>query len=119
MSLTTVGSLGGTGGGSGGISGPIGITGVVSVTFGLVGVTFAQGVTVFQGTIPWSVTGPIQVFEPMGTPLLSDAIGVTYPSVTSEVFLFFDGGLAGTLLQTTTVTYTDSTKANLLSVVVT
>jgi len=46
-----------------------------------------------------------------------DSIGVTYPNSTTEVYSYYLGGLSGTLEATVTVIYTDSTKANLLSVV--
>lgn len=46
-----------------------------------------------------------------------DSLQVTYTSATIETYQFFTGGLSGTLVATLTVTYTDSTKANLSSVV--
>lgn len=47
-----------------------------------------------------------------------DAITVTYPSGTQEVYISRTGGVAGTVQQTATVNYVDSTKANLLNVAV-
>jgi len=46
-----------------------------------------------------------------------DAIGATYPTATTEVYSYYTGGLAGTLVATVTVTYTDSTKEVLVSAV--
>lgn len=48
-------------------------------------------------------------------PSAYDAVSVTYPSATQEVYLFKTGGLSGTLVSTVTVNYTDATKANLLN----
>jgi hypothetical protein len=52
-------------------------------------------------------------FQP---PALSDAITVTYPSNSVEVYAYRQGGLTGVILKTVTVTYTDSSKKDLLSV---
>lgn len=49
-------------------------------------------------------------------PYAYDYIGVTTNS-TSDVFAYKSGGAAGTLVATVTVSYTDSTKNTLLSVV--
>lgn len=46
-----------------------------------------------------------------------DAVDVQQTSSTVETYLFYTGGLAGTLVATCTVTYTDSTKENLNTVV--
>lgn len=51
------------------------------------------------------------------TPALYDSVQVTYTSATIETYTFFTGGLAGTLVGTLTLTYTDSTKANLSTAV--
>lgn len=48
-----------------------------------------------------------------------DYIGVSYPTSSSEVYVFETGGSGGTTVGTLTVTYTDSTKASLLSVALT
>jgi hypothetical protein len=45
-----------------------------------------------------------------------DYVGVTYPTGTTEVYTFKYGGSGGTTVATVSVAYTDSTKANLLSV---
>lgn len=45
-----------------------------------------------------------------------DYISVAYPSGTQEVYTFKTGGAAGTTVATVTVNYTDSTKANLSTV---
>lgn len=46
-----------------------------------------------------------------------DAVTVSYPDPTTEVFEFREGGVSGTILSTLTLTYTDSTKENLSTVV--
>lgn len=53
-------------------------------------------------------------FQPPGT---SDAIVATYPSATTEVYTYKTGGTSGTTTMVITVTYTDSTKAVLSTVV--
>jgi len=42
-----------------------------------------------------------------------DAGTVLYPNTTTEVYQFRTGGMAGTIVQTVTLVYTDNTKANL------
>lgn len=39
-----------------------------------------------------------------------DAVAVTYPSATQEVYAFKTGGVSGTTVATITVNYSDSTK---------
>jgi len=46
-----------------------------------------------------------------------DAIDVRYPSATTETYEYYSGGIGGDLLATVTVTYTDSTKCDISSVV--
>ncbi len=46
-----------------------------------------------------------------------DAIAAAYPSSVSEQYTFYSGGLSGTVQAVVTVTYTDSTKENISSVV--
>jgi hypothetical protein len=46
-----------------------------------------------------------------------DSIVASYPSGTVEVYEYKTGGVSGTLTSTVTVTYTDSTKAFIQSVV--
>jgi hypothetical protein len=46
-------------------------------------------------------------FEP---PKDADAISATYPSSTQEVYQYRSGGIAGTVLKTVTINYTDVTK---------
>lgn len=58
--------------------------------------------------------------ERIASPLINvtyDAITMTYPSDTVEVYKFRQGGASGTVQQTLTLTYTDNTKALLSSVV--
>lgn len=45
-----------------------------------------------------------------------DYIAVTYPTSTTESYVYKTGGSGGTTIATVTVTYTDSTKANISSV---
>ena len=55
-----------------------------------------------------------------GSPLADinwDALDAQQTSATVETYLFYSGGLAGTLVATCTVTYTSSTKADLDTVV--
>ena len=53
--------------------------------------------------------------EAMRAPANSDAATVDYPSSTQEVYSFRSGGVAGSILRTLTVNYTDSTKENISS----
>lgn len=46
----------------------------------------------------------------LSVPSDSDSIVASYPNATTEVYEYKSGGVSGTLLQTITVTYTDSTK---------
>lgn len=46
-----------------------------------------------------------------------DAIGVNVSGGTTDVYTYYTGGLAGTLVRTVTLTYTDSSKSTLQSVV--
>ncbi len=55
-------------------------------------------------------TTTIQLFT-----LPYDAITATYPSAAQEVYQSRIGGISGTVQQTITVNYTDSTKVNLLN----
>lgn len=45
-----------------------------------------------------------------------DYIGVAYPTTTTEVYTYKDGGSGGTTVATITVTYSDATKEQLTSV---
>jgi len=44
-----------------------------------------------------------------------DYFSVAYPNPTTEVYSFFLGGASGRVVNTITLVYTDSTKANLSS----
>lgn len=59
-------------------------------------------------------TTPVQTIQLFTKPF--DAVTVTYPSGSQEVYVSRVGGIAGTVQQTATVNYTDTTKANLLNV---
>lgn len=45
-----------------------------------------------------------------------DYISVTYPDTVTEVYVYRDGGASGTLIATVTITYSDASKEELLSV---
>ena len=49
--------------------------------------------------------------------LVFDAIGATYPTALTEVYTYYQGGLAGTVAATVTVTYQDVEKCIVVSVV--
>ncbi len=51
-------------------------------------------------------------------PVPFDAITAQYPSASSVVYEYRTGGMSGTIVKTVTVTYTDASQANILSVVV-
>jgi len=42
-----------------------------------------------------------------------DYVAVTYPSATTEQYVFSNGGISGTIVGTINLTYSDSTKTNL------
>lgn len=75
------------------------------------GVKHGLDVNVISGAITVSVGG-----SPLND-INWDALDVQQTSSTVDTFLFYSGGLAGTLVATCTVTYTDSTKENLNNVV--
>lgn len=50
-------------------------------------------------------------------PAGTDAITVTYPSTTVEVYAFRTGGVLGTILMTVTLTYSTAAKIDLVSAV--
>ena len=55
-------------------------------------------------------------FKPSQADITYDYIAVTYPIATQEVYTYKAGGSGGTTTGTVTVTYIDSTKANIASV---
>jgi len=48
-----------------------------------------------------------------------DAIDISYPTSTTEVFEYYQGGLGGTLNATVTITYATASKNDITSVVLT
>ena len=50
-------------------------------------------------------------------PDATDAVTVDYPTAETEVYEFREGGISGTVRMTITLTYSDSTKASLVSAV--
>lgn len=83
------------------------------------------GGSVTQGTVPWVVSGASGValateatlakIPGLAIPIF-DATALTQAS-TTDTWTFRTGGLAGTLVATVTITYTDSTKATISNVV--
>lgn len=61
-------------------------------------------------------TTPVKTIQLFTLPF--DAVTATYPSSTSEVYVSKVGGISGTVQQTATVNYTDSTKTVFLNVAV-
>jgi hypothetical protein len=49
-------------------------------------------------------------------PATFDYVSITYPTTTTEVYAFKEGGSSGTVLATVTLTYSDATKEQLTSV---
>lgn len=45
-----------------------------------------------------------------------DYLAVSYPDSTTEVYIYKDGGVSGTVVATVTIVYTNSTKAFISSV---
>lgn len=59
-------------------------------------------------------TSSIQAFTP---PANADAITAEYPSTTVEIYRYREGGITGTILNSVTVTYTSSSKRDILNLV--
>lgn len=83
------------------------------------------GGSVTQGTVPWVVSGAagaalateatLAKVPGLAIPIF-DATQLTQTSVT-DVWTFYTGGIGGTLVATVTITYTDTTKATISTVV--
>lgn len=56
---------------------------------------------------------------PFAPPANADAITVTYPTTSTEVYSYRNGGIGGAVINTVTVTYASASKKDLVSVVVT
>ena len=72
----------------------------------------------FGGTQPSNIFVKTSLTDDSGNSISTpahDYVGVTYPDTITEVYTFKTGGSSGTTVQTITLVYTDSTKANLLS----
>lgn len=65
----------------------------------------------FDGVQPVSFSGGFTA------PASADAIVASYPDTVTEVFTYKTGGVSGTTVMTVTVVYTDSTKAEIDTVV--
>jgi hypothetical protein len=83
------------------------------------------GGSVTQGTVPWVVSGAAGVALATEATLakvpglaipIFDATSLAQTS-TTDTWTFYTGGLAGTLVATVTITYTDSTKGTIATVV--
>ena len=46
-----------------------------------------------------------------------DSLSASYPTSTTEIYTYYQGGLSGTLVATVTVTYTTASKNEIVSVV--
>jgi hypothetical protein len=60
-----------------------------------------------------TTTNQLKVFDDVSNSLIPsvfDYIGVTYPTTTSEVYVYKTGGSGGTTVSTITLVYTDTTK---------
>lgn len=69
--------------------------------------------------VPYLFNSADGSFESQGTGLINesyDYIGITYPTSTTEVYVFKVNGSGGTTVATLTLTYTDDTKDSLSSV---
>jgi hypothetical protein len=59
----------------------------------------------------------VGLFGKLASPSSADTVTALYPSSTVEVYQYRVGGLTGSIIKTITVTYVDSTKELILSVV--
>lgn len=80
-----------------------------------------QDVQIYHNGKPVSSTNPLPVVASSGllAGVAYDAIDIQQTSATVETFVFKSGGLAGTTVKTIVLTYTNSTKADLDTVVAT
>lgn len=62
---------------------------------------------------------PVNATSGMLVGVSYDAVDIQQTSSTVETYVFKSGGLAGTTVKTIVITYTDSTKANIDTVVAT
>lgn len=63
-----------------------------------------------------SGASPVYAFGSINGPVQYDYIAFTFPTSTQDVITYRSGGVAGTVVQTITVNYTDSTKGTLANV---
>lgn len=63
-----------------------------------------------DGSINVKTTNPVYIFT-----LPFDSITASYPSATQEIYQSRTGGVSGTIIETITVNYTDSTKNFILN----
>lgn len=63
-----------------------------------------------------SGASPVYAFGSINGPVQYDYIAFTFPTSTQDVITYRSGGVSGTVVQTITVNYTDSTKGTLANV---
>ena len=90
------------------IAGTVPISGAVSV--GTPFVNVLSGTTNVAGTVP--VSGTLNVLKGLSITTY-DTVQISYPTGTTETYLFKSGGTAGATVATVSLTYTDSTKSAL------
>lgn len=80
-----------------------------------------RDVRLYHNNQPVGTSNPLPVEASSGllAGVIFDAIDVQQTSATVETFVYKSGGLAGTTVKTIVVTYTDSTKENIDTVVAT
>lgn len=80
-----------------------------------------KDVNIFHNGFAVSGSNPFPVNSTSGmlVGVTYDAVDIQQTSATVETYVFKSGGLAGTTVKTIVITYTDSTKANMDTVVAT
>lgn len=93
-------------------SGTINVSGTIPVsgTVGVSGTIPVSGTVGVSGTLP--VSGTVVTQRGLNIPI-HDTVEITYPSGTTESYVFKSGGTAGATVATVSVTYSDSTKGSI------
>jgi cytoskeletal protein CcmA (bactofilin family) len=113
------------------VSGTVGVSGTIPVsgntaidgTVPVSGTVAVSGTVPVSGTVAVSGTQTVQVNQGTLTAYTSlvnfvyDAVVVTYPSGTTDVFTFKTGGTAGSNVGTITINYTATNKGSVSSVI--
>ena len=76
----------------------------------------SNGALLTSGTSSISGTIPVNMINGLGLGAY-DYVSVTYPAGTVETYVFYSGGTAGTNKGTVTLTYLDTTKGSISTVV--